>query len=215
MLNERSNMERTVEERDWIITSTPQQPWSTGYGHFTQKVRARNQLEALDIFAQAEGFSGYTEAIALADSETSIGADEYGMWATYTNTTIWAIPFEKAVGPVTAEEVNVLIGDLLSHDNDVLGGLLPGTTIRVIDAAREAYAKTPEEPAKKKTNHIETFKYAGIWITCARNETSGQLIVNINTEGVKEGDQDEDGDPYLEITLNGFTYYNREEGREE
>lgn len=73
----------------YVITTTP--------GNSNQEdvtIEAVNQLEALDKFAMSEGFGPYSTTLPLL-GDGSMGVDEHGLWAIFTNTTIWALPREK------------------------------------------------------------------------------------------------------------------------
>ena len=85
---------REPEKTKWLVTTSPRTPFKKGYLEETWRVEARNPLEAIDLYAIKYGFAGYTEALihGIDPEETGIGFDEYGLWATFTNYTIWAIP---------------------------------------------------------------------------------------------------------------------------
>lgn len=54
------------------------------------ELEAVNALDALDRYAIGEGFVAYGELDPpLSDW---LGVDQYGIWGTFTNCTIWAIP---------------------------------------------------------------------------------------------------------------------------
>lgn len=143
-----------VPTRAYVITASPAKPSKRPLGYVQE---ARDPLEALDRFCVHEGFGSYTDIIGGGLEEGSLGVDEYGLWATYSNMTIWAIPLD------------------------------------------------PLPP-------IETVYFEGLAISLSRNTITRQLIVHINTEGVNEKDEDDDGASYLQISLNDVELYDYERG---
>lgn len=169
-------------------------------------VEAINPLAALDAYAVQQGFIRYSD---LDDPENYCGWDTNGMWGIMTNTTIWAIEASKPVvrPPIPPEELRTRaeewVADLLSHDNDLLTDLTPATD-EVVDTARKIYRGRVRRPTDTAMHTIE---YEGMCIVLARNGQTGQLIVNINTEGVAEYDQNDVGHPRLEVALNDVEIY--------
>jgi len=84
------------EKTKWLVTTSPSAPFTLRQGYLkdTWRVEARNPLEAIDLYAIKHGYSGYTNALiaGVDPDEIAMGFDEYGLWATFTNYTIWAIP---------------------------------------------------------------------------------------------------------------------------
>jgi hypothetical protein len=82
------------EKTKWLVTTNPSAPFTLRQGYLKDawRVEARNPLEALDLYSRKCGFAGYTDALIAGDAEISMGFDEHGLWATFTNYTIWAIP---------------------------------------------------------------------------------------------------------------------------
>jgi len=78
-----------MTERDYWITVDPaHKPIEP-----QAKVRAINALHALDLYAVGQGFGAYEDLDPpLSDW---LGVDQYGIWGTFTNCTIWAIPALK------------------------------------------------------------------------------------------------------------------------
>jgi hypothetical protein len=82
----------------WVVTETPDDPslnpWWVG--------EARDALHALDQFAEAEGFAPYSALVdprvdvtSAHEHEGWLGQDEHGeVWAIFTNTTVYALPFD-------------------------------------------------------------------------------------------------------------------------
>lgn len=202
-----------AKKKVWVITSAPEQPYADNWG----KVSAINALGALDAYAIQHGYGGYSSLIEDPAylEDVGIGTDQHGLYATYENTTIWAIPLDSIASGASEEEMLSFIGDLLSHDGDVLSSLTEAEP-RVIEAAREKFVSSPptDHPARHgrpANGEIKTIEFDGLFVSVKRNPKYGQLMVIVSSsEEMSACDRDELGEGLLEIVVDGGTIYDRD-----
>lgn len=98
------------------------------------------------------------------------------------------------------------LDDWIGRDEHGLFATMTNRTIWAIPA--------PAELVRPKEATLAQLVYEGLWVSLHRNTETGQLIVNINSEGCNVADQDLQHRPYIEVTLNGGTIHDYDQGQE-